>query len=82
MYFKSRPENYQPNAFYAGFNRGYAVIEKVDAQLIRWMSKNASYGAHLLRHCGYRRMLNCKQSRGVSPPIEGSRVLHHPNKTP
>jgi len=37
MYLKARPENYQPNAFYAGFNRGYAVIENVYTQLIRWM---------------------------------------------
>jgi len=42
QYLRQRPEGYQPNAFYRGFNRVYGSIEGVYTQLIRWMAQRTA----------------------------------------
>ena len=37
MYLKARPKDYQPNAFYQAFNRGYASVEAAYTRIVTWM---------------------------------------------
>ena len=37
MYLKARPKDYQPNAFYQAFNRGYGSVEAAYTRIVTWM---------------------------------------------
>lgn len=37
LYLKPIPKDYQPNAFYRAFNRGYAYVEDAYVGIVRWM---------------------------------------------
>ncbi len=37
LYLKPIPKDYRPNAFYQGFNRGYAKIEAAYVAVVQWM---------------------------------------------